>query len=42
MQFHITMTALMVVSTLLTIATFRRMAVARMTAQKVVVRRRVP
>ncbi|CAN7790005.1 hypothetical protein LJR034_009017 [Caballeronia sp. LjRoot34] len=42
MQLQITMTALVVVSTLLTIATFSRMAVARLIIQKVAVRRRVP
>lgn len=42
MQFHITTAAFMVVSALLTIATFRRMTVTRMTTQKVAVRRWVP
>ncbi|MFM0455289.1 hypothetical protein PQR21_33350 [Paraburkholderia nemoris] len=42
MQSHITMAAFMVVSALLTIATFRRMTVTRMATQKVAVRRRVP
>jgi hypothetical protein len=42
MQSHITMAAFMVVSALLTIATFGRMTVARMITQKVAVRRWVP
>ncbi|WP_255631669.1 hypothetical protein [Caballeronia sp. dw_19] len=42
MQLQITMTVLMVVSTLLTIATFSHMAVARMIIQKVAVRGRAP
>ncbi len=41
MQSQITMMALMVVSTLLTIATFRRLTVTRMTPQRVAARRRV-
>jgi hypothetical protein len=42
MQSHIAMAAFMAVSALLTTATFRRMAIARMTTQKVAARRRVP
>jgi hypothetical protein len=39
---HITMTAFMAVSALLTIATFGRMTFIRMSSQKVAMRHRLP
>ncbi|SDI86183.1 hypothetical protein [Paraburkholderia phenazinium] len=41
MQFHIALTTLMIVSSLVTMATFRRMTVTRKTIQKAAVRRQV-